>query len=114
TGELVAALVMSVRGSERDIEAIVAQTERTLQSMKGGPLLATAHLARGAAAQGEGRHEEAFGHLWPVFDDTQPAFHRFMRWSALLDLVEAAAGSGQADRVVDLVAEPEDDGPGSG
>jgi DNA-binding CsgD family transcriptional regulator len=107
TGELIAALVIALRGTEQDLEAVIAQTERTLQSMKGGPLLATAHLARGAAAIGEGRHEEALGHLWPVFDDTQPAFHRFMRWSALLDLVEAGAGSGQADRLLDLVDELE-------
>jgi DNA-binding CsgD family transcriptional regulator len=37
-----------------------------------------------------------------------------MRWSALLDLVEAAAGSGQADQLVDLVAELEDIAAGSG
>ncbi len=108
TGELIAVLVAALRGTEQDLEAVVAQIERTLQSMKGGSLLATAHLARGAAALGDGRHEEAFRHLWPVFDDTQPAFHRFMRWSALLDLVEAAAGSGQADQLVDLVADLED------
>jgi hypothetical protein len=114
TGELIAALVTAVRGTEQDIEAVITHTERTLQSMNGGPLLATAHLARGADALGDGRHEEAFRHLWPVFDDTQPAFHRFMRWSALLDLVEAAVGSGQADQLVDLIAELEDIAAGSG
>src|SRR5438445_911996 len=75
--------------------------------MKGGPLLATAHLARGAAAIGDGRHEDAFQYLWPVFDETDSSFHRFMRWPALLDLVEAAAGSGQAGRLADLIVELE-------
>src|SRR5204862_1711309 len=37
TGELIAALVAAVRGTEQDIEAVVAHTERTLQSMQGGP-----------------------------------------------------------------------------
>ncbi len=37
-----------------------------------------------------------------------------MRWSALLDLVEAAVGSGQADQLVDLIAELEDIAAGSG
>ena len=37
--------------------------------MKGGPLLAPAHLARGAAALGDGRATGAFHHLWPVFDE---------------------------------------------
>jgi ATP/maltotriose-dependent transcriptional regulator MalT len=107
TGELIAALVTVLRGTEQDIDALVARPERTLQSMNGGPLLATAHLARGAAALGEGRHEEALRHLWPVFDNSQPAFHRFMRWSGLLDLAEAAVGSGRAGDVIDIVAELE-------
>jgi DNA-binding CsgD family transcriptional regulator len=107
TGELIAALVTALRGSEQDFEAVVAKPERTLQSMKGGPLLATAHLARGAAAIGDGRHDEALRHLWPVFDDAQPAFHQFMRWSGLVDLVEAAVGCGQAHRLGDLLADLE-------
>src|SRR5207245_2337716 len=61
-----------------------------------------------AVALGDGRHEDAFRHLWPVFDPTQTAFHRFMRWSTLLDLVEAAVGSGQADQLVHVIAELED------
>ncbi len=108
TGALISALVMALRGTEQDIEAVVAPTERVVLSMKGGPLLATAHLARGAGALGDGRHEEAFRYLWPIFDPTQPAFHRFMRWSGLLDLVEASVGSGQADRLGDVIAELED------
>jgi ATP/maltotriose-dependent transcriptional regulator MalT len=107
TGELVGALVTAVRGTEPDIEAVIAQPERILQSMKGGPLLATAHLARGAAALGDGRQEEAFHHLWPVFDETSPAFHRFMRWSGLVDLVEGGVGSGQAAKLGDMMAELE-------
>src|SRR5712692_223577 len=75
--------------------------------MKGGPLLATAHLARGAAAIGDGRHADAYQHLWPVFDETDAAFHRFMRWPALLDLVEAAAGSEQTSRLTDVIVELE-------
>jgi hypothetical protein len=106
--ELIGTLVMALRGVPQDIEAIVARPERTLQAMKGGPLLAIAHLARGAAALGDGRHHDAFRHLWPVFDATEPAFQRFMRWSGLLDLAEAAVGSGHAERVMAPVAELED------
>jgi len=89
TGELVAALAAALRGADPDLEARIAAPERTLLATNGGPLLAPAHLARGADAIGDGRHEVAFGHLWPIFDEANPAFHRFMRWSALLDLVEA-------------------------
>ena len=72
--------------------------------MKGGPLLAPAHLARGAEALGDGRHDEAFRHLWPVFDENAPEFHRFMRWPAVLDLIEAAVGSEQTERLPDVLA----------
>src|SRR5690348_4412942 len=107
TGQLVGALVTALRGNEADMESAQAEPERTLLAMKGGPLLATAHLARGAAAIGAGRHEDAFEHLWPVFDEAGTAFHRFMRWPALLDLVEAAAGSGQTSRLTDVIVELE-------
>jgi hypothetical protein len=39
---------------------------------------------------------------------------RFMRWSALLDLVEAAVGSGQAERLLQMIAELEDTAARSG
>lgn len=107
TAELVGALATALHGTESDIESVLAEPERALLAMKGGPLLATAHLARGAAAIGDGRHEDAFQHLWPVFDETDSAFHRFMRWPALLDLVEAAAGSGQTSRLTDVMADLE-------
>jgi DNA-binding CsgD family transcriptional regulator len=107
TGDLVGALVTALRGTEPDIESVLAEPERALLAMNGGPLLATAHLARGAAALGDGRHEDAFRHLWPVFDETDAAFHRFMRWLALLDLVESAAGSGREERLIDVMADLE-------
>src|SRR5260370_13854557 len=75
--------------------------------MKGGPLLATAHLARGASAIGDGRHEDGYHHVRPVLDKTSSAFHRFMRGTAVLALVEAAAGSGQTGLLTDVIAEIE-------
>jgi DNA-binding CsgD family transcriptional regulator len=107
TAELIGALVMALRGGEADIESVLAEPERALLAMKGGPLLATAHLARGAAALGDGRHDDAFQHLWPVFDENDSAFHRFMRWQGLLDLVESAAGSRHDGRLTDVMADLE-------
>lgn len=103
TGELVAALATALRGSEPDLAARLAKPERTLRAMKGGPLLAPAHLARGAEALGDGRHAEAFRNLWPVFDEGATAFQRFMRWPAVLDLVEAGVRSGQTERLTDVL-----------
>jgi DNA-binding CsgD family transcriptional regulator len=105
TGELLAALVTALRGDEPAMERMLEHPVRTLVATRSWPLLATAHLARGAAALGDGRHDDAFRHLWPVFDATDQAFHQFMRWSALLDLVEAATGSGQANTLTDVLVE---------
>jgi DNA-binding CsgD family transcriptional regulator len=107
TAELVLGLTAALGGNEPDLDARLAGTERTLRTMKAGPLLASAQLARGADALGDGRHEDAFRHLWPVFDVTAPEFHRFMRWPAVLDLVEAGVGSGQAERLTHVLAELE-------
>ncbi len=104
TGELISALAAALRGSEH-IEAMLAPPQQTLLAMKAGPLFASAHLARGAAALGEGRHDEAFGHLWPVFDETAPPFHRFMRWPAVLDLVEAGGRGEHAGAVAAVIRE---------
>ncbi len=108
TGQLVGALAAALRGSEADLDGMLAGPERALTAMKGGPLLAPAHLARGAAALGEGRHEEAFGALWPVFDEDDPAYHRFMRWPAVLDLVEAGGRGEHAAQVAKVTDELEE------
>jgi DNA-binding CsgD family transcriptional regulator len=104
TAELIAALVAAKRGTEPDLNVILQQPERTLVAVSGGPLLAPAHLARGAEALGDGRHEDAFCHLWPVFDEKATAFHRFMRWHAVLDLVEAGTGSGHTEPLVGVIS----------
>ena len=104
TGELVAALAAAKLGAVPDLNVMLEQPERTLIAMNGGPLLAPAHLARGADALGDGRYEEAFHHLWPVFDEKAAAFHRFVRWPAVLDLVEAGIFSGQTERVADVIS----------
>jgi DNA-binding CsgD family transcriptional regulator len=107
TGELIGALVLALRGNDPDVDAVLAKPEWSSFAMNGGPLLATAHLARAAAALGDGRHEAAFVALWPVFDEKDAVFHRFMRWPSVLDLVEAAAASGQLGEVTGVMAELE-------
>lgn len=108
TGELISALTTALRGNESDLESILKGPEQALLAMKAGPLLAPAHLARGAAALGDGRHDDAFRHLWPVFDQNDPAFHRFMRWPVVLDLVEAGGRGEHAERVAAVTGELEE------
>lgn len=108
TGQLIGALASAYRGGETDLDAVLSGPERALTAMNGGPLLAPAHLARAAAALSQGRHEAAFRALWPVFDEDDPAFHRFMRWPALLDLVEAGGRGEHAGRVAKVMRELEE------
>jgi DNA-binding CsgD family transcriptional regulator len=112
TGELVAALAAALRGE--NIETMLAAPERALLGGGGGPLLAPAHLARGAMAAGDGRHEDAFRHLLPVFDEQAPTFHRFMRWSGVLDLAEAGGRGEHAEWVAGVLGELEHVGRESG
>jgi DNA-binding CsgD family transcriptional regulator len=107
TGQLVGALAAALRGSETELDAVLSGPERALTAMKGGPLLAPAHLARGAAALSDGRHDDAFSALWPVFDEDDPAYHRFMRWPAVLDLVEAGGRGEHAAHVTKVTGELE-------
>jgi DNA-binding CsgD family transcriptional regulator len=107
TAELVAGLAVAVAGDESRMQEMVSGPEARLLALGGGPLLAPAHLARAAAALGDWRHDEAFGHLWPVFDETSPVFHRFMRWPSVLDLVESAVASGRGDVAAEVLRELE-------
>jgi ATP/maltotriose-dependent transcriptional regulator MalT len=107
TGELIGALVAAMRGTFVDVDAILASPERSSLAIRGGPLLAPAHMARAALALGDGRQDDAFRALRPVFDERDEAFHRFMRWPTILDLVESAAGSGQGERVVAVIEDLE-------
>ena len=102
-GQLIAAHATALRGIAADLEPMIARPERTLLAMKSGAMVAPAHLARAAVALGEGRHDDAFRHLWPVFDRGDPAFHRFMRWWAVLDLVEAGGRGEHAALVNEVV-----------
>jgi DNA-binding CsgD family transcriptional regulator len=108
TGELVALLARALLSSAADLDASLAESERTVLAIRSTPLLTTVQLARGADAVGSGRYDDAFRHLWPVFDENNAVFHRFMRWSAVLDVVEAGVRSGHVDRIAPVIADLED------
>jgi DNA-binding CsgD family transcriptional regulator len=107
TARLVGALLSALRGVEDNVESLLASPERVLTETKGGPMLAPAHLARGTAALGDGRYEEAFEHLWPIFDLDDPAFHRYLRWWAVLEIAEAGTQSNHQAQVAAIVDELE-------
>jgi DNA-binding CsgD family transcriptional regulator len=106
-GEAIAAHVAALRGTDAaELEGMLAGTERVMLATKMWSMVALLHLARAAAALGDGRHEDAFQHLWPLFDRHDSTSHLVFSWSAILDLVESGRGA-HAERVAAVVAELE-------
>jgi ATP/maltotriose-dependent transcriptional regulator MalT len=97
--QLVQAVLAGRRGDTAAAADLAGQAERVL--LMGGvpPLLALVQLARGTAALGAGRHDEAYEQLARIFDPHDAAYHPHLRAWALVDLAEvAAAGGGYHDK----------------
>jgi DNA-binding NarL/FixJ family response regulator len=92
--QLVQAVLAARRGDTTAATELAATAERVL--LMGGlpPLLALVQFARGTAALGAGRHDEAYEQLARIFDPQDAAYHPHVRSWALVDLAEAAAGGG--------------------
>jgi DNA-binding NarL/FixJ family response regulator len=95
--QLVPAVLAGRRGDTTAATGLAAQAERVL--LMGGvpPLLALVQFARGTAALGAGRHDEAYEQLARIFDPHDAAYHPHVRAWALVDLAEAAVGGGYQD-----------------
>jgi hypothetical protein len=85
------------RGDTTAAAELAAQAERVLLAGGLPLLLAQVQLARGTAALGAGRHDEAYEQLARIFDPQEPAYHPHVRAWALVDLAEAAAAGGHQD-----------------
>ena len=85
------------RGDTTTATELAAQAERVLLTGGVPPLLAQVQFARGTAALGAGRHDEAYEQLARIFDPHDAAYHPHLRAWALIDLAEAAAGGGYQD-----------------
>ncbi len=92
--QLVQAVLAGRRGDTTTAADLAAQAERVLLTGGVPPLLAQVQLARGTAALGAGRHDEAYEQLARIFDPHDAAYHPQLRAWALADLAEAAAGGG--------------------
>jgi DNA-binding CsgD family transcriptional regulator len=94
--QLVQAVLAGRRGDPA-ATGLAAQAERVLLAGGLPPMLALVQLARGTAALGAGRYDEAYEQLARIFDPHDPAYHPHVRSWALVDLAEAAAGGGYQD-----------------
>jgi ATP/maltotriose-dependent transcriptional regulator MalT len=103
----VQAMLAALHGEFEVAEALAAEAERLSRPIGASFVLAAIQLARGLAALGNGRHEEAYGHLRRVFDPTDPAAIHSVRFQAIRDLAEAAVHSGYRAEARELLAELE-------
>jgi DNA-binding CsgD family transcriptional regulator len=107
TARVTEAMLAALRGEEQRALDLAAEAQRATMSAGVRPVLASVQHARGLAALGAGRYDEAYGHLCRMYEPTDAAYHLALRCYAVGDLVEAAVRSGQGDAVRDVVAELE-------
>jgi DNA-binding CsgD family transcriptional regulator len=100
---LAQAYVAALRGDGATTAALTEQGERALLSVGAHAHLALVMQARGAAALGAGRPEEAFDHLSRIFDPSDIAYHPYMRFMSLAPLIDAGVHCGRHDAVAAVV-----------
>ena len=103
-----AAKLAALRGEAAEALRLAEEAEGIGLPVGARPVLATAMMARGLAALGAGRFEEAFGHLRRLHDPADPSFQTALRLTTLGDLVDAATHCGRATAAAPIVAELED------
>jgi DNA-binding CsgD family transcriptional regulator len=92
--QLIQAVLAGRRGDTTTATELAAQAERVLLMGGVSPLLAQVQLARGTAALGAGRYDEAYEQLARIFDPHDVAYHPHLRAWVLVDLAEAASRVG--------------------
>ncbi|MCC8249307.1 ATP-binding protein [Saccharothrix luteola] len=103
----VQAEIAALRGDHGRAAALAAEAERVGLAAGARPVLATARLATGISASGEGRFEDAFADLSRLHDPADPAYHVALRAYCLPELTEAAVRAGRTDAVRDIVRDLE-------
>jgi DNA-binding CsgD family transcriptional regulator len=101
--KLSVAIVDAVRGDDGTMEARIAEAEAVALPVGAGALLAPAQFARGLAAIGAGRYDDAYDQLCRMFDRADGAFHPMESIWAIGDLAEAAIRCGRANEARGLL-----------
>ncbi|MCE0540802.1 AAA family ATPase [Kineosporia rhizophila] len=112
TGQpLIHAMVQATRAQlaavsgDPQMEWWAAQAERAAVPGGARPVLAIVQTARGHAALCQGRYGDALAHLRRVFTPTDPAFHPWLRFYAVSELVEAAVRSASEEVAREVLVE---------
>jgi DNA-binding CsgD family transcriptional regulator len=91
---LAGSAVAAAKGDARSAEAAADEVERFFLPLGGVPMLALASLVRGVDLLAQGRNDEAFDRLWPMFDTSRGATWTIANQGAVSPFVDAAAATG--------------------
>ncbi|GAA3573315.1 LuxR family transcriptional regulator [Nonomuraea rosea] len=101
-------LLAGLRGEEARGLALAAEGERVLGTVAvSSPVAVLLQHARGVIALCAGRHDEAFEHLWRLFEPGDAAHHLIWRQWVISELAEAAVAAGRQEPARRAVAELE-------
>ncbi|GAA3078701.1 ATP-binding protein [Streptosporangium carneum] len=103
----VQAEIAALRGDHDQAGALADEAGRVGLAAGARPVLATVQLARGLAAMGEGRFDNAFADLSRMLDPADPAYQLALRAYCLAELTEAAVRAGQTAAMRDILRELE-------
>ncbi|SEH01079.1 Predicted ATPase [Nonomuraea solani] len=101
------ALLAGLRGDEARGLELAAEGERVLGTVAISSVAALFQHARGVIALCAGRHDDAFGHLWRLYEPGDAAHHATWRQWVISELAEAAVGAGRQETARRAVAELE-------
>ena len=107
TARVTEAMLAALRGEEDRAEDMAAEAQQATMSAGVRPVLASVQHARGLAALGGGRFDEAYEHLRRMYEPSDPAYHLALRCYAVGDLAEAAVRSGHQEDIRAVIAEME-------
>jgi ATP/maltotriose-dependent transcriptional regulator MalT len=102
------ATVAAVHGNEEKAGALARIAESEALPLRASAVLAEVQLARGLAALGGGRFEEAYEHLSRLLDRRDPVYHYVKSTWSIADLAEAAAHGGHLDDITGIINELEE------
>ena len=101
------AAIGALRGDQDRVRVLTAQAEQAGLPVGARPVLARAQMARGLAALGAGRFDEAYTQLRRLHDPADPCYQVALRCFAIADLVDAAAHCGRGAAIADIMQEME-------
>ncbi|MEV4005273.1 AAA family ATPase [Actinomadura sp. NPDC049753] len=106
--DLAAATLASERGDHATADGLIRGTEAELLSVGAQSILGFAQFARGRHALVNNQHGDAFEQLARALDPSDIAYHPFVGYLGIADLIEAAVRTGRRDEAEHHLARLDD------